>query len=39
MSVKIFRTPRADQQLRSRPKSDQKKVIATNTWAGAFVSS
>lgn len=28
MSVKIFRTPCADQQLRSRPKSDQKKVIA-----------
>ncbi|WP_433376696.1 hypothetical protein ACQPZX_08315 [Actinoplanes sp. CA-142083] len=28
MSVKIFRTPRADQQLRSRSKGDQKKVIA-----------
>jgi len=27
MSVKIFRTPRADQQLRSRPKGDQRKVI------------
>ncbi|GIM93698.1 hypothetical protein [Paractinoplanes toevensis] len=28
MSVKIFRTPRADQQLRSRAKGDQKKIIA-----------
>lgn len=28
MTIKIFRTPRADQQLRSRPRGDQKKVIA-----------
>lgn len=28
MSVKIFRTRRADQQLRSRRKDEQKKVIA-----------
>ncbi len=28
MSVKIFRTPRADQQLKSHPKADQKRIIA-----------
>lgn len=28
MSTKIFRTPRADQQIRSRPKSDQKRIVA-----------